>query len=115
VVDVRPYLARSTVMAMPLHRGSGTRFKAIEGFAAGLPVVSTEKGIEGLALEDGVHFLRAETPPDFVEAIARLHGDAPLARRLMREAYRLGVQRYSSRAVERAIAASLRDLGLAGR
>jgi glycosyltransferase involved in cell wall biosynthesis len=112
VADIRPYLGRATVMVMPLHRGSGTRFKAIEGFAAGLPVVSTAKGIEGLDLEDGVHFLRAETPAAIVEAIRRLQADPGLARRIAREGYRLGLRRYSPAAVETAIAASLRDLGL---
>jgi glycosyltransferase involved in cell wall biosynthesis len=112
VADIRPYLGRATVMVMPLLRGSGTRFKAIEGFAAGLPVVSTAKGVEGLDLEDGVHFLRAETPAATVEAVRGLQADPGLALRIAREGYRLGLRRYSPAAVEAAIAASLRDLGL---
>jgi glycosyltransferase involved in cell wall biosynthesis len=48
VADVRPYLARSGVMAVPLRIGGGSRLKILEAIAAGLPVVSTRIGCEGL-------------------------------------------------------------------
>ena len=89
------------------YANSGTRFKAVEAFAAGLPVVSTVKGIEGLELDDGVHFLAAETTEAFVEAIARLHEQRADALRIARAAYRLGLERYSMDALQRAIAPAL--------
>ena len=33
---------------IPLREGGGTRMKIIDCFAAGLPVISTSKGIEGI-------------------------------------------------------------------
>ncbi len=42
-------LARSRVAVVPLLTGSGTRLKILEAWAAGLPVVSTSVGAEGLA------------------------------------------------------------------
>ena len=62
VEDIRPYLATATVMAVPLQKGSGTRLKLIEAFAAKCPVVSTAKGAEGLDVEDGKHLLLRESP-----------------------------------------------------
>lgn len=53
VPDVRPYLARSSVMAVPLRIGGGSRLKILEALATGLPVVSTRVGAEGLRLEHG--------------------------------------------------------------
>jgi len=53
VEDVRPYLARSAVMAVPLRIGGGSRLKILEAIAAGLPVVSTRIGCEGLIFEAG--------------------------------------------------------------
>jgi glycosyltransferase involved in cell wall biosynthesis len=51
VDDVRPYLARSGVMAVPLRIGGGSRLKILEAAAAGLPVVSTRIGCEGLKFQ----------------------------------------------------------------
>ncbi len=53
VDDVRPYLARSAVMAVPLRIGGGSRLKILEAIASGLPVVSTRIGCEGLIFEPG--------------------------------------------------------------
>ena len=48
---VRELAAR--VAVVPLLAGSGTRFKILEAWAAGLPVVSTTIGAEGLPVRDG--------------------------------------------------------------
>jgi len=53
VADVRPYLACSAVMAVPLRIGGGSRLKILEAIASGLPVVSTRIGCEGLIFEPG--------------------------------------------------------------
>lgn len=53
VADVRPYLARSALMAVPLRIGGGSRLKILEALGAGLPVVSTRVGAEGLRLISG--------------------------------------------------------------
>jgi len=50
VPDVRPYLAASGILAVPLRIGGGSRLKILEALAAGLPVVSTHVGAEGLRL-----------------------------------------------------------------
>jgi glycosyltransferase involved in cell wall biosynthesis len=55
VADVRPYLAQSGVLAVPLRIGGGSRLKIIEALATGLPVVSTRIGAEGLNLEAEKH------------------------------------------------------------
>jgi polysaccharide biosynthesis protein PslH len=67
VPDVRPYLARSGVMAVPLRIGGGSRLKILEALACGLPVVSTRVGAEGLELVPGRDYIAA----DEVEAMTR--------------------------------------------
>lgn len=53
VPDVRPYLARAAMLAVPLRIGGGSRLKILEAAAAGLPVVTTRVGCEGLRFEAG--------------------------------------------------------------
>lgn len=60
VPDVRPYLGRAGVMAVPLRIGGGSRLKILEALASGVPVVSTRVGAEGLRLVPGEHFVEAD-------------------------------------------------------
>ena len=79
VPDVRPYIARSWVMAVPLRLGGGTRLKIMESMASALPIVSTTVGAEGTGVTNGEQLLLADTPQRFVEQTARLLGvDPPL-------------------------------------
>jgi len=112
VDDVRPYLARAAAMPVPLASGGGTRVKILEAFAAGVPVVSTTKGIEGLDVEDGRHFLCAEGAAAFTVAIERLCDEPELAGALVREAHALVRERFSVTAVASAIRAALERVTL---
>jgi glycosyltransferase involved in cell wall biosynthesis len=71
VADVRPYLARSGVLAVPLRIGGGSRLKIIEALATGLPVVSTRIGAEGLHLEPGQHLSVVEGVEDMAAALVQ--------------------------------------------
>jgi glycosyltransferase involved in cell wall biosynthesis len=72
VPDAIPELARSRIAVVPLRTGSGTRLKILEAWAAGLPVVSTSIGAEGLPAKDGEHLLLADSAAEFVDAVTRL-------------------------------------------
>ena len=72
VVDAVCELARSRVAVVPLLTGSGTRLKILEAWAAGLPVVSTTIGAEGLPVRDGETALLADGAEAFAAAVTRL-------------------------------------------
>jgi polysaccharide biosynthesis protein PslH len=95
VEDIRPYVAASHVYAIPLRAGSGTRIKVFEAMAMGRPVVSTRIGVEGLEVTPEEHYLAADRPDEFAEAILRLLGDAELRARLAGSARRLLERRFS--------------------
>jgi glycosyltransferase involved in cell wall biosynthesis len=69
VADVRPFLASSALMVVPLRIGGGSRLKILEALVSGLPVVSTRVGAEGLCLEAGRHLTVREGVADLAEAL----------------------------------------------
>jgi glycosyltransferase involved in cell wall biosynthesis len=64
--------ATAAALVVPLWVGAGVRVKIIEALAAGLPVVSTSVGAEGLGLSDGIHYARGETPQELARRLSGL-------------------------------------------
>lgn len=86
VEDVREPLSRYALFVCPVLTGSGVRVKLLEAFAAGIPVVSTWLGAEGLASADGEICALADQPAAFAEKIVHLFGDPDLAAAMARRA-----------------------------
>jgi len=99
VDDVRPYFASSSLLAVPLRLGGGTRLKITEAMAAGLPVVSTTIGAQGLAVQHERDLLLADDPSAFGAAIQRLLDDPSLGRRLAEAGRKLVESQYSWQAL----------------
>jgi glycosyltransferase involved in cell wall biosynthesis len=66
---------------VPLVAGGGTRLKILEAAAAGVPVVSTPIGAEGLEFVPGAEILLREDAAGFAAAVAGLLADRAAARR----------------------------------
>jgi len=75
VDDMRPYLWGSKISIVPIRIGGGTRLKIYECMAAGVPVVSSTVGAEGLRYEDGKDIVLADDPGAFAAACVRLLSD----------------------------------------
>lgn len=103
VADIRPYLSTATVSVIPLREGGGTRLKILESFAAGCPVVTSSKGIEGIDAVPGRDFLLAETIEKFVEEIDKLLQDKDRRQQLRKSAHDLVLENYSWNALNRKI------------
>jgi glycosyltransferase involved in cell wall biosynthesis len=72
VEDVREPLGRYAVFVCPILSGSGMRVKLLEAFSAGIPVVSTRIGAEGLTSEDGAICALSDDPEQFAARILAL-------------------------------------------
>lgn len=94
VEDMRPSYHRPRVLVVPLRAGSGTRLKLFEAFAAGIPVVSTALGAEGIDCRHEVHLLVADDPEAFADGVVRLLEDSTLGSRLATAALDLVTERY---------------------
>ncbi len=62
VPDMVPHLHAATVYVAPHFTGAGTRTKLLEAMAAGLPIVTTSIGIEGIEARHEREVLIADTP-----------------------------------------------------
>jgi GT2 family glycosyltransferase len=91
VPDIHEPLARYAVFVCPILSGSGMRVKLLEAFAAGIPVVSTRIGAEGLATRDGDICALADDPGEFADRIVELFRNSRQARELAGRARELVV------------------------
>jgi len=75
VPSMAEYLHQSSVCVVPLRTGFGIKNKTLEAMAAGVPVVASDRGLEGLAVDvagQPLRALRANTPAEYVTAISQL-------------------------------------------
>jgi sugar transferase (PEP-CTERM/EpsH1 system associated) len=82
VPDVRPFYRKAVAAIVPLNVGGGSRLKILEAMAAGVPVVSTTLGAEGLDVRHGENILIADTNEQFAEAIVGVVEDEEQRKRL---------------------------------
>jgi glycosyltransferase involved in cell wall biosynthesis len=103
VADIRPFYHRAVVVVAPLLVGGGTRLKILEAMAAGVPVVSTTVGAEGIEAENNIHLLLANTREQFAAAVERLLISEEDRVRLLNAARNLVKERYDWAAVGTAL------------
>lgn len=82
VDDVRPFYREAAAAVVPLKVGGGSRLKILEAMAAGVPVVSTTLGAEGLNVKHGENILIADTNQQLIDAIRSVVEDEGLRQRL---------------------------------
>ena len=94
VEDVLEQLDDSAVVVVPLKAGGGTRVKVLEAFAAGVPVVSTRIGCEGIEAAPGRDLLVADDPRGFASACIRLLTDRAEAQQISQSARQVYLAKY---------------------
>jgi GT2 family glycosyltransferase/glycosyltransferase involved in cell wall biosynthesis len=110
VDDVREPLARYAVFVCPILSGSGVRVKLLEAFAAGIPVVSTKVGAEGLATKDGEFCALADDPAEFAARVLKLLRDPEAAAGMAERARAEVVENWDMAAITRKLVESYREL-----
>jgi glycosyltransferase involved in cell wall biosynthesis len=88
VADLAEVLPAADLAVVPLLDGGGTRMKILDYFAAGIPVISTTKGIEGIPVRHGREALIVDDFDCMCEEIDRILGDAEAAGALTQNASR---------------------------
>lgn len=94
VDDVRPYYREAVASIVPLKVGGGSRLKILESMAAGIPVVSTTLGAEGLEVRHGTEIVIADTNEQLAAAISDLLASDELQKQLCEAGRALVSRRY---------------------
>lgn len=82
VRSMADYLHQATICVVPMRSGFGIKNKTLEAMAAGVPVVASDRGLEGIEVDRPQCALRANRIGEYVAAISRLFEDAQLRKEL---------------------------------
>jgi glycosyltransferase involved in cell wall biosynthesis len=96
---VRQYVWGAKVSVVPLRVGGGTRLKIYESMAAGVPVVSTRVGAEGLDVTHPDNIRLVDGPDEFAGACLELVDSEETRSRMAEAAWQLVSSRFSSEKV----------------
>ncbi len=94
VDDVRPYYQEALAAVIPLRVGGGSRLKILEAMAAGVAVVSTRLGAEGIEAQSGESILLTETNDELRAALIEIAEDDERRRKLALAGRALASARY---------------------
>jgi len=89
VAELEPLLDAARVLAAPVRFGAGMKGKVTQGLAAGLPIVTTPVGAEGLDASDGEQMLIGDTAEALAERILRVVEDDVLWQSLSEQGQKL--------------------------
>ncbi len=86
---------KHAIQIVPLISGSGVKLKVIEGLSFGNPIVSTSFGVDGINVENGIHFELADTPNEFLSKISMLLNNKERRKKLSENSTELIANQYS--------------------
>lgn len=103
IVDIEPdntnfvkkTYQEATLFVAPIFGPGGTRLKILAAMSAGLPVISTKVGLEGLDVKDEENVLIAKQPDDFARKIKLILNNKDLYNKIRKNAYLLVKDKYS--------------------
>lgn len=110
VPDLEPLLGSVRAMVAPLRYGAGLKGKVTQALAAGLPVVTTPIGAEGLDATDGEQMLIGRDANELAERTTRVLRDDELWRKLSQAGQRVAAELCSPEVIESRLAGLLEEL-----
>ncbi|MBU3663758.1 MAG: glycosyltransferase, partial [Bacteroidetes bacterium] len=97
VEDAAQYIQENGIMVISLKSGSGMRVKVMEGMALGKCIISTSKGMEGIAAVPNKHFILANTPTEFKDAILHFTENLKEADNIGLEARKFATEEFNNK------------------
>lgn len=97
--DIRIAYKKADVLLAPIYGPGGTRYKILESMAAGVPVVTTSTGIEGLHAENFRDALIADDAAGLADMTVKVLTDNNLYQRLAQNGRKMVDQKFSWRGI----------------
>lgn len=95
VKDVRPYIAKASVVVVPINLGYGIKTRILESMSMNKAIVSTSRGVEAINVSDGENILIADNPQDFSDRVLELLSNEVLRKKIGNNARKLMLTEYS--------------------
>lgn len=95
------------VFVCPLRFGGGTKKKILDAASAGIPIVTTSVGVDGLDFTHGKDIFVADSPRVFARHVVALYQDRRLWEKISRNALSTAKRLYSMRVMERSLQRTL--------
>jgi len=110
VKDLSPYFDHCRIFVAPLRYGSGFKVKILTSMSYGLPVVTTNIGVEGMGLTEGENVLIADTPQEFARKVKGLYHDKILWSRISKNSIKYCKENFSYEVAKMKVERVLRDV-----
>ena len=82
VPSTKEYFENSSLILYAPKRGSGIKVKILEAMLFGIPVVTTEEGMEGIEFENGIHALVGSNDQELIHLADKLLNDLDLQEKI---------------------------------
>jgi len=111
IEGVKKAYREASVFLAPLHGPGGTRLKILGAMAAGVPVITTPVGIEGIGAKDGLDVLIRKDSQALASAVIKFLKDKVFYQKITQAARRLIEKKYSYQAVARILDKIYQEVG----
>jgi polysaccharide biosynthesis protein PslH len=115
IEGVKKAYRQATIFLAPLKGPGGTRLKILGAMAAGVPVVTTPVGIEGIEAKSEVHVLVRESEKELAETVVKLIKNKKLYQEIKQAARALIEKKYTYKAIATVLDKIYRQLGSYGK
>lgn len=82
IKDIKKIYSMADVVVAPIRIGSGTQFKILEAMAAGIPIVTTSLGAEGIKHDNKKWAIIADSSEEFISSIETLLPDQKITKNI---------------------------------
>lgn len=89
VPSMAEYLHKASIAVIPMRSGFGIKNKTLEAMAAGIPVVASDRGLEGLTIDSPLCGFRANKITEYVDKIRKLFDNSNLRLELAHNARKM--------------------------
>lgn len=93
--DVNYFYQKAWILVAPIRSGGGSRTKFFEAMAAGLPVVTTPEGAEGLKAKNNQEIIIAKSNRALIKKSLLLIRDKKLAQKIGKKGQKLVLEKYT--------------------